>query len=246
MPRATSNPRTRPAKTALSREAVVATALAVVDEVGYEAASMRRIAQALDTGPASLYVYVDDRHELMTLAYELALVDVVLPTASDGGWRERLELLVARTIEALARHDALASITLAAVPLGPESLRLSEEMSRLLRVGGVADAQVGWAGDLLGQYIASSALEQATFLRIQRELLAAGDPAHATPEAMQAAFVARIWSVYDQLDPARYPTLASLRGELTGGGGDARASWKLRILVDGLLAQGEARPRRTS
>jgi AcrR family transcriptional regulator len=239
MPPATSSPRTRPAKSALSRDAVVAAALAVVDEVGYEAASMRRIAQALDTGPASLYVYVADRHELMCLAYERALADVVLPGDGDGAWRGRLELLVGRTIDALAAHDAIASVALGDVPLGPESLRLTEEMSRLLRVGGVADAQIGWAMDLLGQYVASSALEGAVHRRTQRELAASTDDrGRSSTESMTAAMVARIQAVYDGLDPSRFPTLHALRGVLTGGGGDARAAWKLRILVDGLLAQG--------
>lgn len=32
--------------------------------------------------------------------------------------------------------------------------------------------------------------------------------------------------------------IVALRPLLTGGGGDARASWKLRVIVDGLLAQG--------
>lgn len=231
------SPRTRPAKEALSREAVVAAALAVVDEVGFAAASMRRIAQALDTGPASLYVYVVDRHELMGLAYDLAMADVELPSDADGDWRARLELLVGRTIDALGGHDDLASVALGDVPLGPQSLRVWEELSRLLCVGGVADAQVGWAADLLGQYIASSALEVATWQRAQRER-AAVDPDRATPEAMSSEVVGRLDAVYGNLDPQRYPALYALRGHLTGGDGTKRAAWKLRIIVDGLLAQG--------
>jgi len=62
------NPRTRPAKAPLSQEAVVGAALALVDEAGCAAVTMRRVAQVLDTGPASLYVYVADRDELMTHA----------------------------------------------------------------------------------------------------------------------------------------------------------------------------------
>ena len=86
-------PRTRPAKTALSREAVVAAALRVVDDVGYDAASMRRVAAELETGPASLYVYVDDRRELMEAVHDLALAekfaDLIVPITTvpthDGG-----------------------------------------------------------------------------------------------------------------------------------------------------------------
>jgi len=227
------SPRTRPAKSALSREAVVAAALGVVDEVGFEAASMRRVAAALETGPASLYVYVADRRELMEAVYDLALAEVTVPTG--GGWRSRLEVLVARVVAALAAHHDLAMAAIAAVPLGPHSLRLNEEMLRLLREGGIDDAACAWAADLFGQYIASSALEQAAWHRAQREI---ADPAKATAEVMGADFAGRIDAVYARLDDAEFPTLTALRPLLTAGGGDERDAWKLRVIVDGLLAQG--------
>ncbi|GLZ48571.1 TetR family transcriptional regulator [Actinomycetospora sp. NBRC 106375] len=228
-----ASPRTRPAKSALSREAVVAAALAVVDEVGVDAASMRRVAAALDTGPASLYVYVADRRELMEAAHDLALAGVELPTAGD--WRDRLEQLVARVVAALAEHGDLAMAAIAAVPLGPHFLRITEEMLRLLREGGIADPACAWAVDLLVQYVASSALEQGPWNRAQREI---ADPARATVEAMGADFAGRIDAVYAGLDPEAFPAITALRPLLTTGGGDERDAWKLRVVVDGLLAQG--------
>ena len=228
-----ASPRTRPAKSALSREAVVAAALAVVDEVGFDAASMRRVATALETGPASLYVYVADRRELMEAAHDLALAGVELP--ADGDWRDRLEQLVARVVAALAAHGDLAMAAIAAVPLGPHFLRITEEMLRLLREGGIADAACAWAVDLLVQYVASSALEQGAWNRAQRAI---ADPAQATAEVMGAAFAGRLDAVYAGLDPEAFPVTTALRPLLTVGGGDERDAWKLRVIVDGLLAQG--------
>ena len=226
------SPRTRPAKAALSREAVVAAALEVVDEVGFAAASMRRVAAALETGPASLYVYVADRRELMEAAHDLALADVEIPT--EGTWRERLETLVGRTIAALAAHNDIATAAIAEVPTGPHALRLSEALLALLREGGVADAQAAWAADLFGQFVASSALEEAAWTVTQARFID-GDP---TPEALSAALVARLEAVYASLPPERFPTIAALRPLLVGGDGDVRAAWKLRVIIDGLLAQG--------
>ena len=65
--------RDRPAKPALSREAIVDAALAIVREEGIDALTMRHLAQALDTGPASLYVYVANRDELWELLFDAAL-----------------------------------------------------------------------------------------------------------------------------------------------------------------------------
>ena len=56
--------RDRPAKPPLSRAGIVAVALRVMGEEGLERVTMRRLAQELDTGPASLYVYVDNTAEL--------------------------------------------------------------------------------------------------------------------------------------------------------------------------------------
>ena len=71
-----------------------------------------------------------------------------------------------------------------------------------------------------------------------REQAAIADPEAATEEAIGAAFGARLDGVYAALPPAEFPVLTGLRPWLTRGGGQARASWKLRVIVDGLLAQG--------
>jgi AcrR family transcriptional regulator len=48
--------RERPAKPALTREGIVATALEVMRAEGLDRVTMRRLATELDTGAASLYV----------------------------------------------------------------------------------------------------------------------------------------------------------------------------------------------
>src|SRR3954453_9693604 len=62
-PAAPRSRRNRPAKPPLSRDAIVAAALEIARTEGVEALSMRPVAQALDTGPASPYVYVADGDE---------------------------------------------------------------------------------------------------------------------------------------------------------------------------------------
>ncbi|SNY57689.1 TetR/AcrR family transcriptional regulator C-terminal domain-containing protein [Paractinoplanes atraurantiacus] len=223
------NPRTRPAKAPLSRAAVVTAALALVDEIGFAAVTMRRVAQALDTGPASLYVYVSDRDELMAQVYDLALAEVELPGPADGDWRARLESLVGRAVGVLAGHDDLAMVALTGVQTGTNALRLTEEMLRLLREGGIDDAHCAWAADLLDQHVISSALERAGWLRDQRRQ-------EATEQAMILKAERELDSVIEALPPAEFPTLHALRGSLTTtGDSDARAEWKLRVIIDGLL-----------
>lgn len=214
------SPRTRPAKPALSRESIVAAALGLVDEFGTEAVSLRRVAKAVDTAPASLYVYVADRRELMLFAHDLAVAGVELPVEADGDWRARLELLVERVVAALAAHRDIAAIGLTDLATGPNSLRIIEELLRLLRAGEVTDEACAWAVDLFGQYIASSALEQVT---------ARGEREDGVGTQIDAVLTA--------LPAEAYPTIHALVPALTSGDARVRAGWKLRVLIDGILAQ---------
>ncbi|MFE3143318.1 TetR/AcrR family transcriptional regulator [Streptomyces scopuliridis] len=225
-------PRTRSAKTTLSLDAIVAATLTLVDELGCEAVSMRRVSQAVQTGPASLYVYVPDRGALLALAHDLAVADVRLPTEADGDWRARLELLVDRAVTALAAHNDIATVGMTGALPGPHILRITEELLRLLRTGGISDAACAWAADLIGQYIASSALEEAMWSRARRSQERPGGSSAGAEEA----FAARLDALYRSLPAERYPTIRALTPLLTGGDGATRAAWKLRVLIDGLLA----------
>ena len=59
--------RNRPAKAPLSRDLIVSTALEILERDGLSGLSLRRIATALDTGAASLYVYLANLNELHAL-----------------------------------------------------------------------------------------------------------------------------------------------------------------------------------
>ena len=86
--------RARPAKAALSRDLIIETALDLLRNEGYEATSMRRVAQALDTGPASLYVYVANRDELLDLMLDRAVSEIEVPEPDPARWREQLKELM--------------------------------------------------------------------------------------------------------------------------------------------------------
>src|SRR3954452_25169642 len=92
-PSAPRSRRERPAKPPLSRDAIVASALEIARTEGVEALSMRRVAQALDTGPASLYVYVADRRELQELVFDAAIGTIEIDPIDPSRWREQLKEL---------------------------------------------------------------------------------------------------------------------------------------------------------
>jgi len=64
--------RARPAKPLLSRDVIVEEALRQITSENDGAMSLRKIAKALDTGPVSLYAYVNDMSEPRALVLDRA------------------------------------------------------------------------------------------------------------------------------------------------------------------------------
>ncbi|MFJ4857364.1 MULTISPECIES: TetR/AcrR family transcriptional regulator [unclassified Streptomyces] len=208
--------RERPAKPALSRDGIVATAVGIMRSEGLAKVTMRRLAQELDTGPASLYVYVANTAEL-----HAAILDELLEPvrAEDGGdWRERLEGLLTSYTTTLFAHPGLARAALVIQPSGPHYLRLIESLLALLDEGGVAPAQAAWGVDLLLQYTTATAAEQATRdqsadTRAVRDSLT--DTLHGTSDGT-------------------HPHIAARATQLVSGTAEQRMSWGIATLINGI------------
>src|ERR1700742_4061584 len=88
--------RQRPSKPALTRPGIVAAAVEIMGAEGLAKVTARRLAQDLDTGPASLYVYFRNTAELHAAILDELLGTVPAPPAA-GDWRERLGKGVTRS-----------------------------------------------------------------------------------------------------------------------------------------------------
>src|SRR5580693_1418732 len=93
--------RDRPAKAPLSVGAIVDAALAILKSDGLEAVTMRRVAAALDTGAASLYVYVSGREGLHLAMLDRVTAEVTLEVPDPSRWRVQLHGLLSRMHQAL-------------------------------------------------------------------------------------------------------------------------------------------------
>src|ERR687890_1854756 len=83
-------PRRRPARPPLSQEAIVDAALQVVDREGSSGLSMRRVAEELGTGPASLYWHVPSKDALIDLVIDQVAAEVPIPEPDPEHWQEQL------------------------------------------------------------------------------------------------------------------------------------------------------------
>ncbi|WP_055489874.1 TetR/AcrR family transcriptional regulator [Streptomyces sp. TP-A0356] len=216
--------RERPAKPALTRDGIVDTAVGLMRTEGLDRVTMRRLAQELDTGPASLYVYVRNTAELHAAVLDRLLGEVDLsPADASGDWRERLIRLLTSYVEVLFEHPALARAALAARPSGENYLELVEAILALLAEGGLTPEQASWGLDLLLQFATASAAEHST----------RGE----TPEA-QDDWDALTRALLDA-SPDRHPQIAALGAVLLAGTGEARLTWGFQVLISGIQAAPE-------
>src|SRR4051794_29314602 len=217
--------RDRPAKAALSRDAIVAAGLDILRTEGIEALSMRRVAQQLDTGPASLYVYVANRDELQALLFDAAIGTVTVEETEPERWREQLHGLVTRMTRMMSEEfPGIAIMAMATIPTGDNALRVTESMMSLLRAGGAEDQAVAYAADLISMYATAIAYEQSLHAALF------DDPGHHESE------IARVVQRFSTVPAELYPTMASVSSLMTRGDGHERFSLGLDIIINGLLS----------
>ncbi|MFI6442833.1 TetR/AcrR family transcriptional regulator [Streptomyces sp. NPDC050759] len=211
--------RERPAKPALSRRWIVDTAVRIMRSEGLEKVTMRRLAQDLDTGPASLYVYVANTAELHAAVLDSLLGEVDLADRDGGGdWRDRLRAVMTSYTLVLFEHPQLARSALVARPSGENYLRLVERILDLLSRSGAGREQVAWGVDKLLQDATATAAEQAT----HEQDPTSEDDWNATVRALHA------------VDETTHPAITAHMPDLISGTGRDRMRWSFDVLVNGI------------
>ncbi|MCA8925303.1 MAG: TetR/AcrR family transcriptional regulator C-terminal domain-containing protein [Planctomycetes bacterium] len=127
----------------LTRERVLAAALALVDEQGLGQLSMRRLGEALGVEAMSLYRYVANKQGLLDGLHEAVLREVVLPEPVEG-WEARLRGLTRAFRDALQRHPHTLPLFATRPAVAPASLDLVDAALGILEEAGLpADEQLG-------------------------------------------------------------------------------------------------------
>jgi len=219
----TASRRTRPAKPALTREWIVEETVRIMREEGFEKATMRRVAARLDTGAASLYVYFPNNAEL-----HAAALDQMLSTATSaetGWWRDRLDTLLDNYAEVLFALPGLARSAVVVRPLGPNSIRVYDQLLGLLIEGGADPGPAAWGVNLLLQYVTATAAEHSS--TAPKEMYSDRDP--------QREFAGLARAIADA-DSATAPNLAR-HGQLAYTGTPRqRMQWAISVIVEGIRA----------
>jgi AcrR family transcriptional regulator len=215
-------PAKRPSRrTALTVDAIVAAAIEVLDEAGVVGLSMRRVADQLGTGAASLYAHVTGKDELLELVFDELVGQVPLPEPDPKIWREQVRQMLRDLRAVLSSHRDAALAGLGRIPTTPKTLTAAEALVATLRAGGLSDRAVALGLDQLTLYVSAEAFEEG--------LMEQG----MTTEDVQR-YYDEVHEFYRRLPADRFPVLASIATDMTGPDGEERFEFGLDVLIAGL------------
>jgi TetR/AcrR family transcriptional regulator, tetracycline repressor protein len=212
----------------LSRELIIKEALALLDEHGPEALSMRRLADRLDVAPTALYTYVRGKADLIDGLIDQVYAGLTLNPDPTGDWTQQLATLSQAIRAHLLAHPAVVPYALQQPGLGPHSLRLGEAIYNVLRPAGFSDqAVVGTVYALLTYILGFVALEV---------------PRAGTDPQTSDEFVRRMWAFFAALPPGEFPHTVQLAAQLARISTDDQFQFGIRTFLAGLNAHANERP----
>ena len=217
-------PSKRPTRrTALTVEAIVAAAIDVLDEAGVAGLSMRRVADHLGTGAASLYAHVSGKDELLELVFDELVGQVPLPEPDPTIWREQVRQMLRDLRAVLISHRDAALAGLGRIPTTPKALLAADRLAATLRSGRLSDRVIALGLEQLTLYVSAEAFETG--------LMEYG----SAPEDVER-YYEDVHAFYMRLPNDRFPMLASLIDDISGPDGDERFEFGLDVLIAGLEA----------
>jgi AcrR family transcriptional regulator len=214
----------------ISREAIVAAAMQLLDADGLSALSMRRIAGQLGTGAASLYWHVGSKDGLLDLIFDELVGEVTVPDPDPRRWREQVKDIARAQRAVSLRHPYAVQLSIGRIPMGPNALRYSERTLAVLRAGGLPPRLAVQGSHLLIATVNGFTLDET----------GVEGPAAEEATAAPAAATADLASSYlAALPPERFPNLVALAGEFSYADPNERFELLIDIFVDGLARLAE-------
>lgn len=151
----------------LDRDAITAAAIALADEQGFEALSMRKLAAALGVGAMSLYTYVPGKAELLALVVDALALEVLdaeraaaaAPSSAGGSrdWQADVRRIAQENWAGYLRHPWVLAVEPDRPVLGPHMIaKYDHELAALDGIG-LTDLEMDRALALVHSHVKSAA-----------------------------------------------------------------------------------------
>lgn len=147
------------ARTPLSRERVIRAAVAVADEKGSAALTMRAVAEPLGVEAMSLYHHVAGREDILDGMVDAVFDEIDLPPR-DTDWKSAMRHRAQSARAALRRHPWAVALMDSRSRPGPATLRHHDAVIGTLRAGGFSVPMTAHAVSLIDSYLYGFVLQE--------------------------------------------------------------------------------------
>ncbi len=212
---------------ALTEDDILDAALALLDEGGPDAASVRGVAARVGVAPNAVYTYFPDKAAIIRALVERLLgeLDHDLLATRGRPWRKRIEALALDLREHLSAHPAAVGLVIGGPMDGPNALALNEWLLELLSDAGLDATEAARASYLLIVYLFGSiALEVAD-----------NDAPGALPSEAERVHVRR--ETFSATPADAFPRTAAASATMAGYVSTEQYRWGLRRVLDGIALQ---------
>lgn len=200
---------------AITRQAVVETALDLLDKVGFEGLTMRGLASALDIKAASLYWHFSSKKDLVDGMAD-ALVAHVAKSRINLPWNKTLQMVSSELrCSLLARRDG-ARVFAGTYVVSENVVRVGDALIASLVGAGATTKLATWAAFSLLYYVLGFVVEEQAL-------------AQHGAEEMKIRGVALLALTKD-----RFPTTLNAIPNLLESDLDQRFSWGVDVFIAGL------------
>jgi len=150
----------------LNRDRVLRAAVALADQAGMSALSMRKLGEALGVEAMSLYNHIASKSDLLDGMIDIVFGEIDLPAragAGDGepGWRAAMRRRAVSARQVLRSHPWAIGLMESRITPGPATLRHHDAVLGCLRRAGFSLELTAHAYSLLDSYIYGFALQEA-------------------------------------------------------------------------------------
>ena len=209
-------------KQRLSTARVLDGAMTLADEIGVDAFTIRKLADALDTKPMTIYHHVSSKDAILDGMVDRVFAEIDRPPA-ELDWKPAIRQRCLSAWEVLVRHPWAAPLMESRTSPGPETLGHHDAVLGCLRRGGLSLAMTAHAYALIDSFVYGFALQEASL------------PATGGSEMAELA-----GSIIEPLPADSYPHLTEFTAEFVlQPGYDFRAEFEfgLDLILEGLEAR---------
>ncbi len=150
-----------PGRVSLTRNRVIEAAIALADATGVDALTIRKLAQALDVKPMTIYHHVAGKDAIIDGMVDQVFSEIDLPS-TDTDWKSAMRQRASSARSVLARHPWAAPLMESRKTPGPATLEHHDAVLGCLRSGGLSVEMTAHAYAVIDAFIYGFALQEAS------------------------------------------------------------------------------------